>query len=131
MITEEQGQQQFDCADLIEAAVLKGRWKGIVPEKLWLVECYQGIMIEIELDKKLKGLRLAGQPDMTEDGQYLLRFQMDGGKKCNNPQPILQAAAGFEPHPVKNDPDILCQRLVQNDQIWEVCRDVLDALWAK
>lgn len=131
MITEEQGQQQFDCSDQLEEAVNKGRWKGIVPDKLWLVECNQGIMIEVELDKIQKGLRLAGIPDMTDDGQYMLRLQMDGGKQCANPKRILAAAEAFTPEPDPKDTTIICERLVPNDKIFEVCVLVLDALFGK
>jgi len=127
MITEEQGQQQFEAADLLEAAVLKGRWKGIVADKLWLIEVEQGINIEVELDKKVKGLRLVGIPDMSEDGQYLLRLEMTAGQKCKNPAQVLNAAKEWATP--AGDPDVLCQRLVPCDQIWPACSSVLDALW--
>lgn len=128
MITEEQGQQQFEAADLLEAAVLKGRWKGIVADKLWLIEVEQGINIEVELDKKVKGLRLVGIPDMSEDGQYLLRLEMTAGQKCKNPVQVLNAAKEWATS--EGDPDVLCQRLVPCDQIWAECSGVLDALWS-
>lgn len=127
MITEEQGQQQFDAADQLESAVQKGRWKGIVPDKLWLIEVEQGINIEVELDKKVKGLRLIGIPDMSEDGQYMLQLEMTAGTACKNPALVLNAAQGWV-RP-ESDPDILCQKLVPCDQIWAECEAVLDALW--
>ena len=127
MITEEQGQQQFDAADQLESAVQKGRWKGIVPDKLWLIEVEQGINIEVELDKKVKGLRLVGIPDMSEDGQYLLRLEMTSGTPCKNPTSVLNAAPSWDK--VDEDPDILCQKLVPCNQIWAECSVVLDALW--
>ena len=77
MITEQQNTQQFEAADLLEAAVLQGRWRGIVPDKLWLVEVEQGINIEVELDRVERGLRLLGIPDMTPDGQYQLLLESD------------------------------------------------------
>lgn len=127
MITEEQGQQQFDAADRLEAAVTKGRWKGIVPDKLWLIEVEQGINIEVELDKKIKSLRLVGIPDMTEDGQYLLRLEMTSGTPCKNPSLVLNATPTWVP--ADGDPDVLRQKLVPCDQIWTECAAVLDALW--
>ena len=103
MITPEQGQQQFDAADRLEATVNKGRWKGINADKLWLIECEQGIMLEVELNKKVKGLRLLGTPDVTEDGLYQLQL-------------------------LKND-DIVSERLVQNDQLYEACCEIIDEVW--
>lgn len=130
MITEEQGRQQFEAADQLEAAVLKGRWRGIVEEKLWLIEVEQGINIEVELDKYSKGLRLIGLPDMTDDGQYLLRLEMSNGARCKNPAQVLAAASGWAA-PFESDPDLLCFRLVPCDLIWPTCREVIDALWEK
>lgn len=128
MITEEQGRQQFEAADRIEEAVLKGRWKGIVAEKLWLIECEQGIQMEIELDKCVKKLRLFGTPDMTDDGKYQLCLTMVEGARCPQPARIRAAAPGWQ---ASDDPDTLCTILVENDQIWDVCREVLDHLFTK
>lgn len=128
MITEEQGQQQFEAADRLEAGVLKGRWKGLVPEKLWLIECEQGIMLEIELDKAVKGLRLIGTPDATEDGQYLLQLTMNEGKPCPNKAKVLAAATEFAP---SADKDIIAEKLVDNDQIATTCEALLDNLYTK
>lgn len=128
MITETQGQQQFDAADRLEAAVLKGRWKGLAAEKLWLIECEQGIMLEIELDKAIKGLRLIGTPDATEDGKYLLQLTMNEGKPCPNKTKVLQAATAFSP---SVDKDILAELLVENDQIAPICETLLDNLYTK
>lgn len=128
MITETQGQQQFDAADRLEAAVLKGRWKGMVAEKLWLIECEQGIMLEMELDKSVKGLRLIGTPDATEDGKYLLQLTMNEGKPCPNKAKVLQAATDFVP---SEDKDIITEKYVENDQIAETCEALLDKLFAK
>lgn len=128
MITEEQGQQQFEAADRLEAGVLKGRWKGLVPEKLWLIECEQGIMLEIELDKAVKGLRLIGTPDATEDGQYLLQLTMNEGKPCPNKAKVLAAATEFAP---SADKDIIAEKLVNNDQIATTCEVLLDNLYTK
>lgn len=128
MVTEEQGKQQFEAADCLEAAVLKGRWKGIVADKLWLIEVEQGITIEVELDKCMKGLRLVGTPDMTDDGQYLLSLEMTNGAKCKNPAQIQAAAQGWSA-PDSGDPDVLCQCLVNCDAIWPNCQAVLDALF--
>lgn len=129
MVTEEQGQQQFDAADKLEAAVQKGRWKGIVPDKLWLIEVEQGINIEVELDKCIKGLRLVGIPDMTDDGQYLLRLEMLSGAKCPNPARVLDAAKEWAAS--EGDPDVLCQKLVSCHQIATECFAVLDALFPR
>lgn len=128
MISSLQGQQQFDAADRLEAAVLKGRWKGLVAEKLWLIECEQGIMLEMELDKAVKGLRLIGTPDATPDGKYLLQLTMNEGKPCPNKAKVLEAATTFSP---STDKDILAETLVENDQIAEVCETVLDKLFTK
>lgn len=128
MITSLQGQQQFDAADRLEAAVLKGRWKGLVAEKLWLIECEQGIMLEMELDKAVKGLRLIGTPDTTDDGLYLLQLTMNEGKPCPNKAKVLEAATGFS---ASADKDILAEKYVENDQIAEVCEALLDKLFAK
>lgn len=125
MITDAQGQQQFDCADLLEAAVLKGRWKGIVPDKLWLVECDGGIMIEVELDKCVKHLSLMGEPDVLGDGRYQLRLMMREGKVCHNPKVILDRLVNFTKG---EDCDTFAVRYVECDQIWEACCEVLDAL---
>lgn len=127
MITEEQGRQQFEAADKLEAAVTKGRWKGIVPDKLWLIEVEQGINIEVELDKCIKGLSLMGIPDMSEEGHYLLRLEMTNGSKCKNPAPIFAATPDWDK--AVEEPDAICQKLVPCDQIWETCCSVLDALF--
>lgn len=103
MITEQQGQQQFEAADLLEADVNRGRWKGINADKLWLIECEQGIMLEVELNKKQKGLRLLGTPDVTPDGQYQLRL-------------------------IRND-DVIAEHLVTCDRLYAACCDILDGLW--
>lgn len=84
---------------------MSGRWKGINADKLWLVECEQGIMIEVELNKRVKGLRLLGTPDVTDDGLYQLRL-------------------------VRNDV-VESERLVPNDGIYEACREIIDSIWAK
>lgn len=105
MITAEQGQQQFDAADRLEALVLKGRWKGINADRLWLIECEQGIMMEVELGKKVKGLRLLGTPDVTEDGKYRLQL-------------------------IKND-EVLSEQDVANDQLLEECCKIIDGVWAQ
>lgn len=128
MISSLQGQQQFDAADRLEAAVLKGRWKGLVAEKLWLIECEQGIMLEMELDKAVKGLRLIGTPDATPDGKYLLQLTMNEGKPCPNKAKVFEAATTFSS---STDKDILAETLVENDQIAEVCETLLDTLFAK
>ncbi len=117
MVTEEQGKQQFEAADRLEAAVLKGRWKGIVADKLWLIEVEQGINIEVELDKCMKGLRLVGTPDMTDDGP--------AGRAAVT---AWAAAQGWRA-PDSGDPDVLCQCLVNCDAIWPNCQAVLDALF--
>lgn len=83
--------------------MLKGRWKGVNADKLWLVECEQGIMIEVELNKKVKGLRLLGTPDVTEDGQYQLQL-------------------------IRNDA-VVSERLVANDQLYEACCEMLDSVF--
>lgn len=127
MVTQEQGQQQFDAADRIEADVLKGRWKGIVAEKLWLIECEQGIMLEVELDKAVKGLRLIGTPDATDDGQYLLQLTMLEGRPCPDKAKVLQAATDFSASP---DKDIIAEKYVANDQIAPVCEALLDKLFS-
>ncbi|GEM_PF-5367625 len=127
MISPEQGQQQFDAADRLEAAVLKGRWKGIVPEKLWLIECEQGIMLEVELDKAVKGLRLIGTPDATDDGQYLLQLTMNEGRPCPNKAKVLAAATDFS---ASTDKDILAEKYVANNQISTTCEALLDKLFA-
>ena len=128
MITAEQGQQQFDAADRLEALVLKGRWKGINADRLWLIECEQGIMLEMELDKAVKGLRLIGTPDATPDGKYLLQLTMNEGKPCPNKAKVFEAATTFSS---STDKDILAETLVENDQIAEVCETVLDKLFGK
>ena len=126
MITQEQGEQQFAAADRLEAAVNKGRWKGLVADKLWLIECEQGIMLEAELDKAVKGLRLIGTPDANEAGQYLLQLTMDEGKPCPNKAKVLAAAISFEP---SADKDIIAEKLVENDEIASVCETLLDNLF--
>lgn len=128
MITQEQGQQQFDAADRLEASVLKGRWKGMVAEKLWLIECEQGIMLEMELDKAIKGLRLIGTPDSTDDGQYLLQLTMAEGKPCPNKTKVVQAATEFSE---SVDKDIIAEKYVENNQIAPVCEQLLDNLFSK
>jgi len=128
MITKLQGQQQFEAADRIEADVLKGRWKGIVPDKLWLIECEQGIQIEIELDRYIRKLRLMGYPDATDDGLYQLILTMAEGSRCPQPARVLAATPDWQP---SDDPDVLCTILIENDQIYDTCRSVLDALWNK
>lgn len=128
MISSLQGQQQFDAADRLEAAVFKGRWKGMVAEKLWLIECEQGIMLEMELDKAVKGLRLIGTPDTTEDGKYLLQLTMNEGKPCPNKAKVLQAATDFV---TSEDKDVIAEKYVENDQIAECCEALLDKLFAK
>lgn len=128
MITQEQGQQQFDAADRLEASVLKGRWKGMVAEKLWLIECEQGIMLEMELDKAIKGLRLIGTPDATDDGQYLLQLTMAEGKPCPNKTKVVQAATEFNE---SADKDIIAEKYVENNQIAPVCEQLLDNLFSK
>lgn len=105
----------------------KGRWKGIVPDKLWLIEVEQGINIEVELDKCIKGLSLMGIPDMSEEGHYLLRLEMTNGAKCKNMALINDATCDWE-RP-EGEPDVICQKLVACDQIWDTCCAVLDALW--
>ena len=104
MITPEQGQQQFDAADRLEADVLKGRWRGITAEKLWLIECEQGIMIEVELGKRGHGQRLLGTPDVTDDGQYQLQM-------------------------VDRSDRVISERLVTCDQLYAACCEMLDAAW--
>lgn len=126
MITEQQGQQQFEAADQIEAAVQQGRWKGIVPDKLWLIECEQGITLEIELDRFMRGLILEGQPDMTPDGQYRLRL-LTRGKPCGEKKRIVELLPQYQMH---TDPDIVGECLVENHQIAAVVFDTLNALWA-
>lgn len=128
MITEVQGQQQFDAADRLEASVLKGRWKGLVAEKLWLIECEQGIMLEMELDKAVKGLRLIGTPDATDDGLYLLQLTMNEGKPCPNKAKVLEAATDFTE---SADKDIIAEKYIENDQITPVCETLLDNLFKK
>lgn len=128
MITELQGQQQFEAADRIEHDVVKGRWKGIVPDKLWLIECEQGIQLEIELDKYLKKLRLMGYPDATDDGRYQLVLTMADGAKCPSPAKVRAAAPDWQ---TSDDPDTICTLLVDCDQIYPTCRALLDTLWAK
>lgn len=128
MITEVQGQQQFDAADRLEASVLKGRWKGLVAEKLWLIECEQGIMLEMELDKAVKGLRLIGTPDATDDGLYLLQLTMNEGKPCPNKAKVLEAATDFTE---SADKDIIAEKYTENDQIAPVCETLLDNLFKK
>ena len=128
MITEVQGQQQFDAADRLEASVLKERWKGLVAEKLWLIECEQGIMLEMELDKAVKGLRLIGTPDATDDGLYLLQLTMNEGKPCPNKAKVLEAATDFTE---SADKDIIAEKYIENDQIAPVCETLLDNLFKK
>ncbi len=128
MITELQGQQQFEAADHIEIDVVKGRWKGIVAEKLWLIECQQGIQLEIELDKCLRKLRLMGYPDAIGDGRYQLILMMADGARCTQPDRILAAAPDWQP---SDDPDTICSILVNCDQIYPTCRTLLDKLWAR
>ena len=128
MITQEQGQQQFDAADRLEAAVNKGRWKGLVADKLWLIECEQGIMLEAELDKAVKGLRLIGTPDANEQGLYLLQLTMAEGKPCPNKAKVLAAATSFE---ASADKDIIAEKLVENNEIAETCEALLDNLYTK
>lgn len=127
MITEQQGQQQFEAADLLEEAVLKGRWKGIVAEKLWLIECSEGIMMEVELDKWQRGLRLIGTPDVTDDGGYQLSLQMAEGAKCANAKRIQQLVA-----PLGwgcDDPEVIASVIVANDAIWPTACALIDLLW--
>lgn len=126
MITDEQGQQQFEAADRIEEAVSAGRWKGIVPDKLWLIECEQGITIEIELDKFMKGLILEGQPDMTPDGKYQLRL-LTRGKPCGEKRRIAALLPQLEVLP---DADMVGEILVENDALATSVFEILDALWA-
>lgn len=129
MITEKQGQQQFEAADRIEEAVMKGRWKGIVAEKLWLIECEQGIQMEVELDRCIKKLRLTGTPDALGDGRYELRLMMAEGARCTQPDKVRAAAPDWQTS--DDDPDTICTTLVENDKIWDACRDVLDQLFPK
>lgn len=103
MITEEQGQQQFDAADRLEAVVLKGRWKGINADKLWLIECEQGITLEVELNKRVKGLRLLGTPDVTPDGLYQLQL-------------------------IRYD-EVERDLLIPNDKIFETSCEIIDEIW--
>ena len=100
----------------------------MVAEKLWLIECEQGIMLEMELDKAVKGLRLIGTPDATEDGKYLLQLTMAEGKPCPNKAKVLQAATDFS---LSADKDIIAEKYVKNDQIAPICETLLDNLFTK
>lgn len=126
MITEEMGRQQFDAADRLEAAVMAGRWRGMVMDKLMLVECEQGIMLDAELDRCIRGLRLMGTPDVTPDGLYQLQLLRDEGLRPAERGRVLALADGFEP---VDDPVIIAQRLVANDQLCDVCIALFDAMF--
>lgn len=124
MITEEQAQMQFEAADRLEEAVAARRWKGLASERLMLIECEQGIMIEIELDKALKGLRLLGTPDVTPEGLYQLELIYEGKGK-----PSRKVPAGFDAVP--GDATIFGQRLVSNEELWTALESLLDELFGK
>jgi len=87
-------------------------------------------MLEVELDKYLRKLSLLGVPDQTPDGKYMLRLVMRDGAVCKNPQPLLAAAVGFTP---VTEPDsvVIAERLIENDQLYDVCRELLDRLFPK
>ena len=122
MITEEQARMQFEAADRLEEAVDARRWKGLASERLMLIECEQGIMIEIELDKVQKGLRLLGTPDVTPEGLYQLELILEGKGK-----PSRKLPAGFDAVP--DDPSIFGQRLVTNEELWSSLESLLDELF--
>lgn len=126
MITPQQGQQQFDAADLLEADVEKGRWRGMVLDKLMLVECEQGIMLEAELDRYIKGLRLIGTPDMDEAGHYQLQLLREQGLQPAERSRLLALAPGFSP---VVDAEMIAECLVENDQIYSTCAALFDNLF--
>lgn len=122
MITEEQAQIQFEAADKLEEAVAARRWKGLASERLMLIECEQGIMVEIELDKAQRGLRLLGTPDVTPDGLYQLELIYEGKGK-----PSRKVPNGFDA--VSGDASIFGQRLVSNEELWQALECLLDELF--
>lgn len=115
---------QFEAADKLEEAVAARRWKGLASERLMLIECEQGIMIEIELDKALKGLLLLGTPDVTPEGLYQLELIYEGKGK-----PSRKVPAGFDAVP--GDATLFGQRLVSNEELWPVLECLLDELFGK
>ncbi len=125
MVTEKQAQLEYAAAYDLEDAIANGKWKGISKDDLCIIESHPGVFIEVSLDRHIKGLKLMGIPDFSDDGKYLIQLVMEKDTICPDRKKIQKAAPQLEPsaHPL-----VICDALIKNDRIYVNFKDVLDNL---
>lgn len=122
MVTEEQEQLEYEAAYELEEEIKQGRWKGISKEDLCILSNDPGVFIEVNLDKYIKGLRLSGLPNFSEDGKYLIQLVMEDRDVCKDRLSICKAAPQLEP---SNHPYVICDSLFDNHIIYTTFESIL------
>lgn len=123
MVTEEQEQLEYEAAYELEEEIKQGRWKGISKEDLCILSSDPGVFIEVNLHKYIKGLRLSGLPNFSEDGKYLIQLVMEDGDTCKDRLSICKAAPQLEP---SKHPYVICDSLFENDIVNDIVKIILD-----